>query len=121
MPMKAEEKIYQIALGQVRGVGYVLSKKLMARFGSAQAIFQSTLRALTKAPGISKCIAQEIRSSDAFSKAAELLASHDKVNTRVITPWEAAYPERLKLIYGVPTLLYFRGNVDLTKRKSSVL
>ena len=117
MPMQAEEKIYQIALSQVRGVGYALSKKLMARFGSAQAIFQSTLQALTKAPGISKCIAQEIRSSDAFSKAAELLASHDKAHTRVITPWEAAYPERLKHIYGAPTLLYLRGNVHLNTAK----
>jgi DNA processing protein len=89
----------------------------MARFGSAQAIFQSTLQALTKAPGISKCIAQEIHGSDAFSKAEALLASHDKANTRVITPWEDAYPERLKHIYGVPTLLYFRGNVDLNKAK----
>jgi hypothetical protein len=33
MPMQVEEKIYQIALSQVRGVGYVLAKKLMARFG----------------------------------------------------------------------------------------
>ncbi|MFM2428360.1 MAG: hypothetical protein RL012_244 [Bacteroidota bacterium] len=117
MPMQIEEKIYQIALSQVRGVGYVLSKKMIVRFGSAQAIFQSTLQALTKAPGISKRIAQDIRSSDAFSKAAALLASHDKANTRVITPWEDAYPERLKHIYGVPTLLYFRGNVDLNQAK----
>lgn len=115
--MERQEKIYQIALSQVRGVGYVLSKKLMAQFGSAQAIFQSTPQALTKAPGISKCIAQAIRSSDAYSKAAELLVSHDKANTRVITPWEAAYPECLKHIYGAPMLLYLRGKVDLNKAK----
>ena len=45
--MQGKEKIYQIALSQVKGVGYVLSRKLMAQFGSAQAIFQSTLQELT--------------------------------------------------------------------------
>ena len=117
MPMKAEEKVYQIALSQVKGVGYVLAKKLMARFGSAQAIFQSTLQAFTKASGISEGMVQKIRESDAFSKAAALLASHAKANIRVITPWEDTYPERLKHIYGVPMLLYFRGNVDLNRAK----
>ena len=115
--MQVEEKIYQIALSQVRGVGYVLSKKLMAQFGSAQVIFQSTLRALTKVPGISRCIAQEICDNDAFSKAAELLAAHAKANISIITPWEDTYPERLRHIYGAPTLLYLRGKVDLNKAK----
>jgi DNA processing protein len=117
MPMKAEEKIYQIALTQVKGVGYVLAKKLMARFGSAQAIFQGTLKALTKVPGSSLAIAQEIRNNNTFSKAAAFFDAHDKASIRIITPWEDAYPERLKHIYGVPTLLYFRGNVDLNKAK----
>jgi DNA processing protein len=116
--METAEKVYQIALSQVRGVGYVLAKKLMARFGSAQAIFQSTLQTLTKVPGISSCIAQEICDSNAFSKAAELLASHDKAHTCMITPWEDAYPERLRHIYGAPMLLYLRGNVALNTAKT---
>jgi DNA processing protein len=115
--MQGKEKIYQIALSQVKGVGYVLSRKLMAQFGSAQAIFQSTLQELTKAPGSSRSIAQEIRNSDAFPKAAQCLAAHNKANTRIITLWEDAYPERLRHIYGAPTLLYLRGNVDLNTAK----
>ena len=115
--MEVKEKIYQIALSQVRGVGYVLSKKLMAQFGSAQAIFQSTSRELSKALGSSKGVTQEILSRSAFSKAAQLLEYHDKANTRIITPWEDAYPERLKRIYGAPTLLYLRGNAELNKAK----
>jgi DNA processing protein len=117
MPMQVEEKIYQIALSQVKGVGYVLAKKLMARFGSAQAIFRSTLPALTKVPGVSACMAQAIRDDRAFSRAAELLASHDKASTYIITPWEGAYPEPLRHIYGAPMLLYLRGNVALNAVK----
>jgi DNA processing protein len=117
MSMQAKEKVYQIALCQVRGVGYVLARKLMAQFGSAQAIFEGTLKALTKVPGSSLAIAQEIRNSNAFSKANEFLKSHDQASTRIITPWEDAYPERLRHIYGAPTLLYLRGNVDLNTAK----
>jgi len=116
--MEAQEKIYQIALSQVRGIGYVLATKLMAQFGSAQAIFQTTPPALIRALGRNGRVVQEIRNSNAFDKAAEWLALHDKANIRVITSWEDAYPERLKHIYGAPMLLYLRGDVDLNQAKT---
>ncbi|MCU0317996.1 MAG: DNA-processing protein DprA [Amoebophilaceae bacterium] len=115
--MQVEEKLYQVALSQVRGVGYVLAQKLMARFGSAQAIFQSMPRELTQVPGVSQCIAQTIRSGDAYAQATEFLALHEKANIRILTPWEEAYPERLRHIDGTPTLLYLRGDVDLNAAK----
>jgi DNA processing protein len=115
--MEVQEKIYQIALSQVKGVGHVLSRRLMAQFGSARAIFQSTPNTLIKVPGSSLAIAQAIHSSNLFSKAAKFLASHDKANIRIITPWEDAYPERLKHVYGAPTLLYMRGNATLNTAK----
>ena len=117
LPMKIDEKVYQIALSQVRGIGYVLSKKLIAQFGSAQAIFESTHKELTRALGTVKHLVKEIRCSEVLTKASALLASHDKAGIHVITPWEAVYPERLKHICGVPTLLYLRGNVDLNAAK----
>ena len=116
--MKVQEKIYQIALSQVRGVGYTLAQRLMAQFGSAQAVFQSTLPALRKALGPSRHLAPSIYNSDGVvTQANELLASHHKANIRVITSWETAYPERLKHTYGAPMLLYLRGNVDLNTAK----
>jgi len=115
--MQIEEKICQIALSQVRGVGYVLAQRLMARFGSAQAIFQSAPKKLASALGRSRHLVQEMRSSHALPSAGALLEAHDKAGIRIITPWEAAYPARLKHIYGVPTLLYLRGNVDLNTTK----
>ncbi len=115
--MKVEEKIYQIALSRARGVGYVLAQRLMAHFGSAQAVFQSTIQALNKVLGSSRYLAPVIRNTNGLEQAYELLVSHTKANIRIITPWEAAYPERLKHTYGAPTLLYLRGNIDLNTAK----
>ena len=115
--MQVEEKLYQVALSQVRGVGYVLAQKLMARFGSAQAVFQSTPRELTQVPGVSQYIAQAIHNGDTYAQATEFVALHERANIRVLTPWEEAYPERLRHIDGTPTLLYLRGDVDLNAAK----
>jgi DNA processing protein len=115
--MQVEEKLYQVALSQVRGVGYMLAQKLMARFGSAQAIFQSVPRELTQVSGVSQCVAQAIHNGDTCAQATECLALHEQANIRILTPWEEAYPERLRHIHGTPTLLYLRGNVDLNKAR----
>lgn len=115
--MEVQEKICQIALSQIQGMGYTRLQRLMTRFGSAQAICQSTPRTLTNIPGVGKRLSQAICQGDILSKAAALWEKHHKANTRIITPWEAAYPERLKHIYAPPTLLYLRGNVDLNATK----
>lgn len=115
--MNAKEKIYQIALSQAKGVGYMISSKLMARFGSAQAIFQASPQELSKELGGKRVLAQAILSQRGLCKANELWAAHSKADIRIITPWEEAYPKRLKHIYGVPTLLYMRGNAALNRAK----
>ena len=115
--MDVQEKICQIALSQVQGMGYTRLQRLMTQFGSAQAICQSTPHTLRSFPGIGKNLSQAICQSDTLSKAATLWETHNKANIRIITPWEAAYPERLKHIYTPPTLLYLRGNVDLNTTK----
>ena len=115
--MEVKEKIHQIALSQVKGVGYVLSNKLMASFGSAQAIFQGSLKELIRALGGNRSLAQAILSQRGLSEANELWAAHHQADIQIITPWEEVYPQRLKHIYGVPTLLYFRGNAELNKAR----
>ena len=117
MAIDTQEKVYQIALSHVKGVGYVLLKQLVAQFGSAQAVFQATLKELTKIPGSSKRLAQEILKKNTVPQATECLSVHKKANVRIITPWEDAYPARLLHIHDAPPLLYLQGNVDLNAAK----
>ena len=78
--MIVQERVYQIALGRVKGVKYALAQRLMAHFGSAQAVFQSTIQALNKVLGNSRHLASAIHNSDEVAQASELLASHTKAN-----------------------------------------
>ncbi len=95
----------------------MLSNKLMARFGSAQAVFGSNIKDLVRVPGSNRSLAQSILNKHGLDEAYKLWTAHKKTNVRIITPWEKAYPNRLKHICGVPTLLYLRGKVDLNKTK----
>lgn len=115
--MEVAEKIYQIALSRIKGVGYVLLQKLITQFGSAQAVFQHTYATLVQVPGVGKRLAQAIQTGATLTQAEQCLKAHEKANIRLITPWDPDYPVRLKHIYGVPTLLYLRGNVDLNAVK----
>lgn len=112
-----EEKIYQIALSQVKGIGYALSQKLMTHFGSAHNIFHSSSKELVKVLGKNQQVVQKILSKVTIPQAIEHLALHSQAKVRIITPWEDAYPERLRHIHGTPNLLYLRGNADFRTTK----
>lgn len=115
--MEAGEKIYQVALGQIKGVGYVLANKLMASFGSAQAIFQGSKQELSRTLKGYPQVIKTILSQDTVEQARELLVVNEKAGIRIVTAWDSDYPERLKYTYGAPTLLYLKGNVDLNYAK----
>ncbi|MEL6539548.1 MAG: DNA-processing protein DprA [Bacteroidota bacterium] len=115
--MDIQEKISQIAISQVKGVGQTLANRLIAYFGSAQAIFQSSPQKLTRALRGHSRLVDEILNESTVIKADTLLSAHNKVGINIITRWEEAYPERLKHAYGAPNLLYLRGNADLNQAK----
>lgn len=108
-----QEKLYQVALSLVEGVGTTLWKKLIAQFGSAEAVFQSSVKSLTRIPGSSSRLAYAILKKDTLSTAEALLIAHQRAKVQIISFYDAAYPERLKHTANAPPLLYFRGNADL--------
>jgi DNA processing protein len=112
-----QEKIHQIALSLVKGVGATLWRKLVAQAGSAQAVFHSDPHQLTQVSGASKQLAYEILKQDTLPLAEELLITHQQKQIQVISIWEQAYPERLKNTPQAPPLLYFQGNVAMNSAK----
>lgn len=108
-----QEKLYQVALSLVEGVGTTLWKKLIAQFGSAEAVFQSSVKSLTRIPGSSSRLAHAILKKDTLSRAEALLIAHQRAKVQIISFYDAAYPERLKHTANAPPLLYFQGNTDL--------
>ncbi|MEM7382844.1 MAG: DNA-processing protein DprA [Bacteroidota bacterium] len=108
-----QEKLCQVALSLVEGVGTTLWKKLIAQFGSAQAVFQSSAKSLIRIPGSSRRLAAAILKKDTLSTAEALLIAHQRASIEIISFYDAAYPERLRHTTDAPPLLYFRGNTNL--------
>jgi len=83
MVMDNQEKICQIALSLVKGVGSILWKKLISQFGAAQAVFQSNVKDLTHVPGSSRRLAQEILKKDTLQTAQALFLANQKKKKKI--------------------------------------
>jgi DNA processing protein len=110
--LSQEEELHWLALKLVPGLGTRISKRLLDRFHSPQAIFRASRTELEGA-GVSAAVAQSISSGCAFEDAA---AQHEKIKesgTVLVTIGDPRYPPLLREIYDPPVLLFARGRVDL--------
>jgi DNA processing protein len=112
-----QEKIHQVALSMVPGIGCVLAKTLISHCGSASAVFGSRKTGLARIPGIGHYLADAILSFRDFDQAAREI---ELCQSKGITPLfftDPAYPRRLKQAPDAPSILYFRGHGDLQAQK----
>lgn len=110
---------YNIALTQLKGVGPILAKNLLAQFGNAEAIFSESASALSKTVGIGSLLAKDIISSR--QQALEIAKKElDFIQKNNITPLfftDKDYPFRLKECVDAPMMLFAKGNVDFNSGK----
>ena len=107
-----EEKLLQLALTRVPGLGDILIKTLISYLGSAEAVFAAPVSKLLKVPGIGRQTARAIKNYD-LKEAGEQLQKLIAKNIKLLFYTDKAYPYRLKNIYDAPALLYLSGNIDL--------
>jgi DNA processing protein len=112
-----DEKLYQVALNLIPGIGDINFKHLISYCGSAEAVFKSTKQKLSKIPGIGEKTANSIFSNPILSEAERELKEAQKRNIQILFFTDKNYPSRLKHVYDAPPLLYFKGNCDLNKLK----
>jgi DNA processing protein len=101
-----------IALTLTPGLGPTKSRKLVAHFGSAAAVFRASLTEL-ESTGIQAVSAQSLATGKSAELAREEIARAADAGVTVISMDDPAYPTRLKEIYDPPLVLYVRGNVEL--------
>jgi DNA processing protein len=112
-----QEKIYQVALSMVPGIGNVLAKSLISYCGSASAVFKSRLTQLARIPGIGRYHAESILSFREFDQAAISLEHCRERGIQVLFYMDPAYPKRLKQTPDGPSVVYFKGNGALQAGK----
>lgn len=111
-----DQRIYQIALTMIKGVGDILARHLLEYFGSAEAVFAEKKQALEKVPGIGAFTAAEVHQADLLSRAEQELNFVEKNHITCCFLTDERYPTRLRECADAPTVFYFKGNTDLNAK-----
>jgi DNA processing protein len=112
-----KDVLYQIALTLVPNLGVVYAKLLLDYFGNAENIFKAKFKDLCRVEGIGVVRAKAITDFNNFKEAEEEIKFIEKHHIQTIIIGEDNYPKRLLHCYDAPTILFYRGNVDLNTSK----
>ncbi|GHV35471.1 DNA processing protein DprA [Bacteroidia bacterium] len=110
------EKLYQIALTLLDGVGDKIGKMLYEYCGSAENIFKLKKKELVALP-VGTFLSQKILRSDVLKRAEEELRFVERYKIEMLFYKDENYPQRLHNCVDSPLLLYKTGNVDLNNAK----
>lgn len=120
MKINEQEKIYQIALSSIKGIGSILFKQLLEQFGSAENVFTNN-KEVSKIPNIRKTIVNSLIKKDTLSIAEQLFKKHMLKNIQIICYGEESYPTRLKEIPNSPPILYCSSSNKINFNVSKVV
>jgi DNA processing protein len=109
---------YLISLIRVPQVGCVHAKTLLRHFGSAEAVFKSSIQTLEKIEGIGKIRARSIKSFRDFSGSEKELSFLQRYGIRALTQQDEDYPQRLLPAYDAPILLFYMGSSGLNPHRA---
>ena len=112
-----DDKIYQVALSMVPGIGDVTAKTLISYCGSAHEIFKKNRNQLSKIPGIGQIVADRIVSFKDFSAAESEINKCVNQKIEILFFTDKAYPKKLKHAPDSPTILFYRGIETLNTPK----
>ncbi|ABG58715.1 DNA-processing protein DprA [Cytophaga hutchinsonii] len=113
-----QEKIYQVAVGLIPGVGAATTKTLISYCGCAEQIFKTPKGKLKNIPGIGAVTVDNIYSASVLHEAESIVERAQKLDTQLLFYTDPDYPNRLKQIPDAPTLLYYKGSSALNPPKS---
>ena len=100
-----------MALSMVEGIGDVLYRDLVSRFGSPRAVMEASLGELRRAGGVGEKTALAIKGFDDWDRVDHCLEVCDRVGVDVVVVGGDGYPPNLAAIYNPPPLLYVRGEL----------
>ena len=109
-----EKLIHQIALTQIKGVGNITAKTLLAHAGSLEDVFKQSQAQLLKIPNIGEYLVSQLTKGrdNAFRRAEKELEFITKHHITPLFFTDDAYPYRLRECDDAPVILYAKGNQD---------
>lgn len=116
-----DERIYQIALGLLEGIGPVKAKLLLSAVGDLTTVFKESKKNLSKIHGINSTLVQNLNRSQALKRAEKELTFIEKYNINVCYFKDPRYPQLLKNCPDSPVVLFTKGKVNFNKRNISIV
>jgi len=108
--MMNDSSIYALALSQISGIGNVTYKRLIDRFGSAREVFDAGKKRISEIPYITADKAGAIVSFDNWESIKEQIKKVEDSGVKILSMEDEEYPQKLKMIYDAPPVLYIKGN-----------
>ncbi|MEJ2725403.1 MAG: DNA-processing protein DprA [Deltaproteobacteria bacterium] len=108
-----------LALHLVPGLGNIVFKNLVEKFGGPEEIFRATLGDLMEVDGLRKEIARRIVAREYTSDPESVLDTLARDNARVVTYADPDYPTPLREIHDPPMVLYVKGG-EIGRRSAFV-
>ena len=112
--MIEKSRLDHLALHFVPGIGSVMIRQLISHFGNATAVWQANRRQLMSVKGFGPMTYHLLkRRANYHHKAEKCLFEVDKHQITLLFHSDEHFPSRLRHIPDAPSLLYFKGNIDL--------
>jgi DNA processing protein len=113
----SEERAYWLAWSQMPGVGCVLLKRIAQHFDSLAAAWKASQSALAEVEGLGSKSVGAIAQARSQLDPQEFLDQHLQKNPHFWTPADPDYPRLLLEIPSPPSVLYYRGKVELLENQ----
>lgn len=102
---------YWIWLTQIKGLGPIISKRLVNKFGTVKDIYDATEDELLSTVGIGRVLAKNIISSRSLDKANLIVEECLNKKIKILTYSEPLYPKIAKDYIEAPMVLFYKGNI----------
>ncbi|MBC2581956.1 DNA-processing protein DprA [Clostridium sp. DJ247] len=103
--------LYYIWLTQIKGIGAIISKKLIDRFKSAEVIYNLDLEELLTVEGIGTETAKKIIESRSLTSAKNILKNCNDKEIKITIIDDDTFPETIKQYNDTPIVLYYKGTL----------
>ena len=115
--MNSNDLRYVLALQRASNLGDRTAKKLIARLGSAEAIFKEKRQNLLKIEGIGELKLKGLLDPANFEAAEKELEFIEQEQLETHYFLDANYPDKLKHCHDSPILLFSKGTIKLQNRR----
>ncbi len=116
----SQERTYWLAWSQVSGVGPILIDRLQQHFGSLEAAWNADAPDLLAIDGVGTQSLGKISAARAKIDPAQLLITHSTANPQWWARIDPEYPRLLREIPSAPSILYYRGQVDIAENQGNM-